>query len=155
MQNKTIYKKEITRGDSEIAFIIDNNEDVNESLIMELKNGDKIHLESCHEPDCCEHVFADFSAIKYYMDYLTGKNLDEIILKEVPAMGFLLCLVHDDLGSYPEDVTKIFIPCYNHQNGYYSDELGIKFTYMINGDNGPEVSEDLVSVNDCVPEHEE
>lgn len=63
-----------------------------------------------HEQDCCEHVYADFS------------NLDSGILKH----KFESISLEDTREGFRfGDARKYFVPCYNEQNGYYSDYLEI------------------------------
>jgi cellulose synthase/poly-beta-1,6-N-acetylglucosamine synthase-like glycosyltransferase len=40
------------------------------------------------------------------------------VIKSVEDMGFLLCF--EESYGYGE---KVFVPCYNEQNGYYEDNL--------------------------------
>lgn len=80
-------------------------------------DGKQISFSSYHRKDCCENVYADFSRIKYFKDDLVGKQLSGILLRGIEGMGMLLYFNH----GYGD--TKIFIPCYNIQNGYYSDKL--------------------------------
>jgi hypothetical protein len=76
----------------------------NESEIL-FTNGKKIYFE--HEQDCCENVYCDFNALKD-MDIM-NVEFDDIKIEPVKDSGFRL-------NGY-------FIPCYNEQNGYYSDDL--------------------------------
>lgn len=79
-----------------------------------------------HEQDCCENVFADFSPMEDHADQLDNKFLAELIIKGVDEMGFLLCFIlkqNEDNHDYTRESLKVFIPCYNEQNGYYSDDL--------------------------------
>ena len=74
-----------------------------------------------HYQDCCEHVYADFS------------NLDSGILDH----NFnTIHLEKTNEGFRFGDARKYFVPCYNEQNGYYSDCLEIyygKVTQVLNG----------------------
>lgn len=109
MENKELYKIEL--GREEITDIIVEDESVT------IKYGtDEISIESYHDQDCCEHVYADFDGLKYHTKDIIGKPARELILKGVSKMGFLLCIAKE----------KIFIPCYNYQNGYYSSNLSLK-----------------------------
>ena len=118
MTNKEIFKKEYN---AKIIDIIFNEESVN----IKLKNKDII-LSTYHEQDCYENVYADFSVIKYYKDIIVGKKLGDLTIKAVPEMGFLLCFEEKETHLWYENfICKIFIPCYNEQNGYYSSELSL------------------------------
>jgi len=69
-----------------------------------------------HEQDCCEHVYADFS------------NLDSDILNhEFKNIN----LQEASKGFRFGDSRKYFVPCYNEQNGYYSDYLEIHYGKVV------------------------
>jgi hypothetical protein len=122
-------------------FIDSNDED--KGVI--LKFGEKeIKLESYHDQDCCEHVYADFGIIKHYLKQLIT-DYKQLVIKKVPEMGILLHFV----ASYSND-EKIFIPCYNEQNGYYSDKLSLIIT--INPSMGPETIK--LDITDCKQDKE-
>ena len=73
---------------------------------------DETGLIDYHDQDCCEHVYADFS------------NLDSDILNhEFKNIN----LQKVDKGFRFGDSRKYFVPCYNEQNGYYSDYLEIVY----------------------------
>lgn len=82
--------------------------------------GDAIVLTGTHDQDCCENVYAAWSAIKPYLPQLVGKY-NKLVIKGVSGEGFLLCFE----GNYSTSLQKVFIPCYNEQNGYYSDHLDL------------------------------
>lgn len=84
-----------------------------EVLILDFDK-QKITLESVHERDCCESVYAEWEAISDY-SRIIGKKYESLTIKGVEGEGLLLCF----------DNEKVFIPCYNEQNGYYSDDLSI------------------------------
>ncbi len=109
--NKELYKLDITTKIEKVIM-------TDESVTFECEDKNIITLTSYHDQDCCEHVYADFSILKYHAEELTGKYVTALIIKGVDGMGFLLCF-----GS------KIFIPCYNSQNGYYSDSLSLKIKH--------------------------
>lgn len=90
-----------------------------ERVVISLEGGE-IEIEAYHNQDCCEHVYADFSALKYFVDKLKDKVLAQLVIKGVEDMGFLL--IFED-GGVP---VKVFVPCYNYQNGYYSDHLQLQ-----------------------------
>ncbi len=107
--NKELFRIDIGRITD---VIISEDEDVLKIIYA----GGELELISDHDQDCCEHVYADFSIMKHYTDTLKGQNGHTLIVKGVEDMGFLLCLADQ----------KIFIPCYNNQNGYYSSQLALK-----------------------------
>lgn len=79
---------------------------------------DLIILTSLHNQDCCERVYADFEYMKPYIPQLNEKYKG-LIIKGVKEIGLLLCF-ECEYGSRSE---KVLIPCYNEQNGYYSENL--------------------------------
>lgn len=109
MENKELYKVEL--GREKITDVI-----VTDELVTIKYGTDEVSIESYHDQDCCESVYADFEVLKYHTKDIIGHSPDNLILKGVPEMGFLLCIAKE----------KIFIPCYNCQNGYYSSDLALK-----------------------------
>jgi hypothetical protein len=81
-----------------------------------------ITIRDVHEQDCCENVYADWSVMQYYEKEIKKFPTQEIKIKGVRDMGLLLIISG-------ENSVKVFIPCYNMQNGYYSDKLALKITY--------------------------
>lgn len=91
---------------------------------IEFDNG--LIMESEHRQDCCENVYADFKYIKQYN--LLGDKRDKTIfdiefnddfyeyIMLVKGMGFIMIA-----NDY--DRSKVFVPCYNIQNGFYNDSL--------------------------------
>ncbi len=79
--------------------------------------GDRVMgLRTTHDQDCCESVYGDFGNFKYQKDDILKSKSTEIIINGVESLGFLV-----SFGGYP--LIKVLVPCYNSQNGYYSDEL--------------------------------
>lgn len=109
MENIELYKKEINGGE------ITNIQILDEELVVEYEEG-KLSIKYYHGQDCCENVYADFSVLKYHLEDIKGKNFGDLVIKGVIDMGFLLCLADQ----------KVFIPCYNSQNGYYSSDLELQ-----------------------------
>ena len=71
-----------------------------------------------HDQDCCEHVYADWSALKDEAGLMDTdfSNLGiERRENRKNRTGIRIC------GSG----RKFFVPCYNEQNGYYNDRLDI------------------------------
>lgn len=113
MDNKLLYSKKYDDSST-----IKDTKVEEEKFTVITEEGKEIVFESVHDQDCCEHVYADFSVMKYHAAELKGQWVPEIIVKGVDEMGFAL-----HLGS-----KKIFVPCYNSQNGYYSSNLVITIT---------------------------
>ena len=73
-------------------------------------NGCKIF--TWHNSDCCEHVYADFKQLEDTSFMSTEFNDDEVNIEGVEDSGI--------------KVNGYFVPCYNTQNGYYSDRLELE-----------------------------
>lgn len=108
---KTIFEKEI-KG------IISDFNNTDESLSFKVGE-ETVSISTEHRQDCCEHVYGDFSVTKH-LKSIEGKGLQKLEIKPVEDIGFLLVLqfVYDNSE-------KIFVPCYNYQNGYYSSSLSL------------------------------
>lgn len=75
-------------------------------------------IEYYHEQDCCEHNYADFKQLE---DLAYGYDFNECLLFE-----------HNDYGFRFGDRSRMFfVPCYSEQNGYYSNEIDIRY-HVIN-----------------------
>ena len=100
--------------------------------IITFDNGAMLTFE--HDQDCCERVYADFEYLQIIPEIKDvefsppAETLTELI-RVVDDLGFLLmgekCRYAD--GSR----RKYLVPCYNEQNGYYSDNLTLIYR---NGD---------------------
>ena len=112
MKNKTIETIELKK-ESKVKFEFLNDGDGVKIIFDE----DVIILNGEHNQDCCEHVYADFKTLKDYLPQLK-EIYKKLIIKGVPEMGIMLCF-EPDYGH----TEKVFIPCYNDQNGYYSSDL--------------------------------
>jgi len=69
-----------------------------------------------HSQDCCENVYANWDYIKDEAG-LMDTDFSDLRIEEVArrrSVGIRLC------GQW-----SFFVPCYNEQNGYYSDVLDI------------------------------
>ena len=65
-----------------------------------------------HEQDCCENVYADWSALD---DTGFDDNIiNEIEIEKVEGSGFI--------------INGYFVPCYDEQNGFYSSDLELIIT---------------------------
>jgi hypothetical protein len=115
MENTKLYEISLEGIISNIKLVEDEK--------VEINYGDNINIlvETYHEQDCCENVYADFSIMKNFIEQLKDEYVSKLIIKGVKDMGFLLCFERQ-----LEDDIKIFIPCYNSQNGYYSSDLSLK-----------------------------
>lgn len=67
-----------------------------------------------HEPDCCEHNYADFEQLD---DEALSFDYPESLMFESTDSGFMF-------GS---DMRRFFVPCYSMQNGYYTNALDIYY----------------------------
>lgn len=84
------------------------------------------YIEDFHYQDCCEQVYADFNYIKNYNIIDGSKTVFDLEFEEnildyiekVEDMGFNFL---DKSGN------KVFVPCYNIQDGYYSSNLSLKY----------------------------
>ena len=98
--------------------------------IIEIKENkiifdNEYELESYHEQDCCEDVYADFEVLKdYNVSTKTGKTIN---IKDIDFEEHLEYLIqgieNEGFNMISKIGEKFFIPCYNFQNGYYSSEL--------------------------------
>ncbi len=134
--NKELYKIELGK---EIKDLVINDQITDSEITLVTDSGD-IRFGSNHDQDCCENVYADFSVLKYVKDIIVGKNITEIVVKAVDEMGFLL-----DFRYNYDSHEKVFIPCYNYQNGYYGSNLEL----LINN-NGVETK---IDISNLVEDH--
>jgi len=87
------------------------------------ESGLVLSIEDEHYQDCCERVYADWSDSKYVLPHLDGKKIKEVSIKGIEGEGFLI-----RLGGNWNSGAKVFIPCYNSQNGCYSSDLKLNIT---------------------------
>jgi hypothetical protein len=133
MNNIELYRKEINAEIADINIIEDEK--------VSISYGDTVLIISTyHSQDCCENVYADFSVMEHFILPMKGQKVANLIIKGVKDMGFLLCFEHPQNTDF-----KIFIPCYNFQNGYYSANLSLDLKF----DN---VST-KIDISDFVPDH--
>lgn len=87
-------------------------------------------LRHYHRQDCCERVWADF---KYALQYnLLGYDKNKTIFDiewDTFSLDKNIELVQDYGFLIKYSAGGIFIPCYNENNGYYSDELELRLYY--------------------------
>ena len=69
-----------------------------------------------HDQDCCEHVYADFKQADW-SDFDSKKydTIEKLVasIEIVEQAGFR--------------IAGLFVPCYDEQNGYYSNNLKLIF----------------------------
>ena len=88
-------------------------------------NGNSLTYE--HEQDCCESVYADFENIQVITNvFRNNYNVQELNFSEN-----LTDVIdrHEGIGFTIEDENgiKLFVSCYDCQNGYYSDNLSLVY----------------------------
>lgn len=115
MENKILETIKLTKPSYVKIDLIDEGDG---GIILNFDD-DKITITGEHSQDCCERVFADFTIFKHYIKQLYG-SYRNVIIKSVSEMGILLCF-ESDWGTDE----KVFVPCYNEQNGYYSSNLDL------------------------------
>lgn len=71
-------------------------------------------LVDLHDQDCCENVYADFS------------NLDSDIMS-YDFKGAIKIEKAQNGFKFGDNRRWFYVPCYNVQNGYYSDNLSIAY----------------------------
>lgn len=90
---------------------------------LEFKIGDDfIILRDHHSQDCCEAVYAYWRYLFDDIERLSNRGpYIGLEIKGVPEMGLLLVFERTSIIS-----EKLFVPCYDIQNGYYSNELTLE-----------------------------
>ena len=106
---------------SKIKEIISSSE-----LEIVFESGEVLKLSDYHDQDCCENVYADFEAIISYIPQLKNEY-DSIIIDGVEGIGFKIGFKSKDREL--SALENVLIPCYNSQNGYYSDKLDLIIVY--------------------------
>ena len=108
--------------------------DVGAGLGLHFEQGGVVRLYGEHDQDCCEQVYVDWSAVSDYVGQIVdGGPYTGLTVKGVPDMGLLLvfsCWVHNVrvLGCLHD--VKVFVPAYNKQNGFYSDQLALVVEWL-------------------------
>jgi len=82
-----------------------------------LKLGE-LTIEDHHDQDCCEDVYADWESIDLPDLFFTAFSIEFL-----PGSGFSLLLYPN--SSNLKVFYRLFVPCYNSQNGYYSSDLSL------------------------------
>ena len=101
-------------NDKEIVTLQRLNDD--DSIQGGILFSDGTMLIDKHYQDCCEHVYADWSTVA-----------EESGLSYVDFSNLTVEMVESGGIRIGNGVQKFFVPCYNCQNGYYSDCLDIVF----------------------------
>lgn len=83
------------------------------NLELIFTNGKKITYYHCQ--DCCEDVYAAFDEIEEVA--MEHEFHEPLIFESVKDYGF----------RFGNKEYMVSVPCYNIQNGYYSDDLEIKY----------------------------
>jgi hypothetical protein len=110
--NKELYRLDLRN--KEITNVLIGEDYVE----IDFKESPSLKIKYFHSQDCCESVYADLTMLGYYIPALKGRTFSNLVVKGVKGMGFLLCFLNGGNSGL-----KIFIPCYNNQNGYYSTDL--------------------------------
>ena len=80
-------------------------------------NFEDTHISHEHIQDCCEEVYADWNSLKD-QSIMTLEKIIQVDFVMVKNSGIILDLFNQDYQKY-----SFFVPCYNVQNGYYSNDL--------------------------------
>jgi len=101
-----------------------------------IKISDKVVINFNHDQDCCEHVYADLNYLKNSLQNppLANKDsfeFDNLVIKSVKEEGVVFFFSGNLCNGISNLYNRIgfFIPCYNEQNGYYSNDLHLSVTY--------------------------
>lgn len=111
--NKEVYRTKVGAAIKEVI--------VKDDLTLVKSDKTTIIIKDYHESDCCESVYADFDTVDYYKKEITNLGkVKNLVIKAVPEMGFLMCF---ETYSEYDQILRVFVPCYEFQNGYYSGQL--------------------------------
>ena len=80
-------------------------------------NFEDTHISHEHIQDCCEEVYADWNSLKD-QSIMTLEKIIQVDFVMVKNSGIVLDLFNQDYQKH-----SFFVPCYNIQNGYYSNDL--------------------------------
>ncbi len=83
------------------------------------------YFQDYHYQDCCEKVYADWDTANKNLPTLISmmEDIRRIEIKGTPDMGITLFFYPEERDFGDGGRYGIFVPCYNAQNGYYSNEL--------------------------------
>jgi len=110
--NKELWKTDVNK---KVSKIVIKDED---GILIQVEDGEDLEITAVHSSDCCEHVYGDFSSLSCHVSKIEGNELNTVAIKSVDGMGFLIVF---ELSW--NQFVKVFVPCYNYQNGYYSSNL--------------------------------
>lgn len=130
MEKNEIYKLEIGKKIQNLKL---SEENVESTFEITFIDGSIIKFGSHHNQDCCESVYADYTVLKYHLESLKDKQVNSISIKPVKEMGFVM-----NFNCKWKNSIKVFIPCYNYQNGYYGSDL-----YLTVNNRGVEIKVDI------------
>lgn len=102
-----------------IKQILNGSEEIFHKCPIDADGGilfdDGMMLIGNHIQDCCEHVYADWSALKDEAGLMDTDFSNLYIERRNNRTGIRIC----------GNGRRFFVPCYNEQNGYYNDCLDI------------------------------
>ena len=85
-----------------------------------------IEITDYHDQDCCEHVYADWKQLED--TEIKNRIFNDIKIEPIKDSGFRL--------------NGFFVPCYDEQNGYYSNNLELTIEY-------PDGKKKTIDISDC------
>ena len=74
-----------------------------------------------HSQSWCEYVYADWKSVE--TEIHTRDGITGMVFAGVEGSGMRIATLYEN-GT----VEMAFLPCYNEQNGYYSDNLELYYT---------------------------
>ena len=93
--------------------------------VKELRN----MFEDIHFQNCCENVYADFSTLENMQNEVGALwEITEISVSATPKMGFTIFFYNGEISFWDKRRVWVFIPCYDEQNWYYSNDLELKIS---------------------------
>jgi hypothetical protein len=87
-----------------------------------------------HCQDCCESVYADF-------EYLKGETSIMEAVFDLKSPTLVEVVVNNGIRLVSVDGHGYFIPCYDRQNGYYSNQLELRIGYVHGGQKVIDITE--------------
>lgn len=95
-------------------------------------------LVDIHYQDCCENVYADWTAVDEAAKHYNFKS----IKLESARGGF----------RFGDGRRMFYVPCYNAQNGYYSEDLVIQYGSLQPIWHGKRYIKEFVAIKELVPD---
>ena len=127
---------------------LDNDFCDNDNVQGGIEFDDGTFLVDIHGQDCCEHVYADWEQVAN--DSLALQYDFECLKIQDNRTGF----------RFGDGKRWVFVPCYNEQNGYYSDSLEVgagkvlcrvrRRGVMTKNMHYTVIAPDFVNVQDCI-----